>query len=96
MSQFDVMEDTVTKICESLINEPFKWVFETCHFHHKNNPKIKYWDSISEDPVTEHWNGRSAVTVFSEEQGIRIRQAYLKARLVVANKTQQEIINSFK
>ena len=96
MSQFDIMENTVNKLCESLINEPHNWVFETCHFHHKSNPTLKYWISFSDAPITEHWNGQTTHAVFSKDQGKLIRQAYKKARTVVADKTQQAIINSFK
>lgn len=96
MSQFEIMNDTVNKLCNSLITKSHEWVFDICYFHNKNNPKIKYWHSVDNKPITEIWNGISTAEVFSCSQGEKILEAYNKARVNQASLAQQTVINSFK
>lgn len=96
MSQFDTMESTVEKICNSLYTKPNDWYFDTVTFHLKSRPDVKYWCATDITPITELWDGVTAHVVFSEEQGKRILKAYLSARSVIANSIQSKIKSCFE
>lgn len=94
MKEFKYMEDTVNKICESLINEPHLWVFETNKFT-KENSGVWFWSSlVNSESITQTWDGASVSTVFSYEQGERIKEAYDIARQKQASVKQQKIIEA--
>lgn len=62
MSLYDLMEETVDKICKSLEEEPHKWKFETCTFT-KKGTGIEYWCS-GDGPVVDIWLGSGRNQVF--------------------------------
>lgn len=93
---YEIMDDVVEKLCDSLINHPEQWVFNTYTFYHKANPKIEYW-SHGVESITETYSSvLKCDKVFSHDQGKRIYNAYLKARETQATVQQQKIINAFK
>lgn len=94
MSLYDLMEETVNKICKSLEEESHKWIFETCTFT-KKGTGIEYWCS-GDGPVVDIWSGSGRNQVFSSEQGNRIRKSYHIARQKQASVLQEKIISSMK
>ena len=93
MSQFDIMNDVVDEICKSLVEEPHQWEFNTYTFKHKRT-KVEYWGDMSNHSITNIWNGHSQNQVFSDEQGIKIAEAYKNARNQQADLAQQKVISS--
>lgn len=95
MNQFDVMEETVKKICTSLVEEPRSWKFEAYTFK-KRGTDVEYWSgSTDNSPIIELWNSTRHV-VFSVDQGKRIREAYKIARQTQASDLQEKIMASMK
>ena len=94
MSQYNLMEETVRKLCKSLEEEPHDWEFETYTFKKKGDD-IEYWSSGSK-PITEVWLGRNCNQVFSVDQGRRIRESYDIARQQQASILQEKIMLKFK
>lgn len=95
MSNFDIMEETVNKLCNSLIEKPQDWKFNSGTFQRLND-NIEYWDTILDGPITHLWKNSARVEVFSVEQGTRIRKAVNIARKRQASVVQQMVIDSFK
>ena len=94
MNDFKHMDSVVDYICHSLEDEPETWVFETYTMSKKG---IKYWIGAGSDrSITKMWNGRTTDTVFSEEQGKRIRKSYNRAREIIASEAQKKVISSMK
>lgn len=55
MSKFDCMEETVKNICDSLENEPEKWVFETLTFKNESMG-VEFWNGgFNYTPITDTW-----------------------------------------
>ncbi|MCG9964606.1 hypothetical protein [Shewanella cutis] len=96
MSRFDLMADTVKKICESLRNEPEKWVFETHTFYHVNSPRVTYWRTNPNLSITDVWDGHALHTVFSKEQGREIQLSLIKARESQANDKMKMVIEAMQ
>jgi hypothetical protein len=97
MLDYSVMDETVEKLCDSLINNSHEWVFETFTFYSiKCKPKIEYWSAIADKSITQVYFGGSRETVFSEKQGEKIYLAYVLAKNKQASLKQQQIIQSFK
>lgn len=96
MNHFEPMEDTVIKICDSLRNEPCKWVFETHTFHRIDSPKVNYWCTNPNLSITDVWDGYALHTVFSKEQGRRISLAVIEARKSQANDKMKMVIESMQ
>lgn len=86
---FDYMDEAVEAICKSLENEPEKWVFETYTFH-KRGSSVRYWSTFSS--ITEIWDGRASHTVFSGEQGDKIKSSYHIARAKQADLNQIKVL----
>ena len=94
MSKFDYMEKTVNEICSSLENTPEHWKFETYTF--KNIlTDVEFWAGEGNSSITESLESGTADTVFSVEQGKRIRKSYNIARKKSASVRQQKINESF-
>lgn len=94
MNPYELMEETVDKLCKSLKEEPHAWKFETCTFK-KKGTDIEYWCSGG-GPITEIWLGRGCNQVFSEQQGKRIRESYNIAKQTQASVLQEKIMKSFQ
>ena len=92
--EFNYMQETVDNICESLHKEPNNWVFKTNTFH-KEGTDFELWDGLSSS-ITDHWDGRSRIKVFSYRQGEQIREAFNYARSRQASQTQAKLIDLFK
>ena len=92
MNDFKHMDSVVDEICHSLENEPETWKFESCTMS-KNG--VKYWTAMS-CYITDTWMSGTRETVFSKEQGRRIRLSYEKAREITASEQQKKIIQSMK
>lgn len=92
-NDFEFMDETVDKICESLRKEPHLWIFNPLTLEDTVS-KITYWVKPS-GPITERWD-HDAVRVFSDKQGNKIREAYNYAQSVQASVLQKEIIDSYK
>lgn len=95
MSNFDIMEETVSKLCNSLIEKPQDWEFNSNTFKRLND-NIEYWDTALNGAITHLWKNSARVEIFSVEQGLRIREAVNIARKKQASIIQQMVINSFK
>lgn len=88
------MDDVVQKLCDSLVTNPHDWVFDIYTFYNKN-AKTQYW--VGTDKwITKIFNGRNTHEVFSVQQGVKIFNAYVKARETQATLEQQKVIDSFK
>ena len=93
MNDFKHMDSVVDEICHSLENEPETWKFESCTMS-KNG--VTYWTTTTGSyAITQTWNG-ARETVFSKEQGLRIRLSYEKAREITASEAQKKIIESMR
>jgi hypothetical protein len=91
---FEHMNGAVDAICNSLMNEPHKWVFETYTFYNKGYKNTEYWSGYGHnDPITTIWVG-TCEDIFSESQGKRIREAYKVARAKQASESQKKVIES--
>lgn len=92
---FSIMDETVTKICNSLVTEPEKWIFDTYYI---KAPRYLGSIAIYKDLHTTFTSIKSTVSsnndevVFSFEQGKRIRTAYYKALSITGSRKQQEIL----
>lgn len=95
MTDFEYMNDAVDALCNSLIEEPEKWLFET-HTFRKIGSDLKYWGSSWDSSIVSTWNGSSRDIVFSYEQGQRIRIAYDTARAKQASCAQSKVIKDFQ
>ena len=96
MNNYENMEETVTKICNSLRQNPHDWHFDIVRFHKKSNPETEYSFNSDQLPVTKVWTDSSTFRVFSDKQGERILQSVLYARSVVSNSLQKQIQDCFK
>ena len=96
---FEHMEETVDKICKSLLNEPHQWVIGSPTFHKKGTDLEIQHDTVclfKDTEITRIWNGHSFEVVFSYEQGKKLRRAFNFARDKQASCSQQKLKNIFK
>ncbi len=92
MQDFEIMQPTVVAICDSLVSEPEKWVFEINTFYHTSKFNCqKFWNN-GIDPITETWMPED--TVFSRDQGRDIRNAYNTAKSITGSRMQQKLMGS--
>lgn len=96
MNKFSFMEQTADAICISMRDTPEDWVISTYTVESKPT-RVELWHSTLcyADPITQVWKYRTRETVFSNEQGVRIREAFSKMVEENASKQQQELINKF-
>lgn len=88
---YDIMEDTVRKLCHSLTHEPERWDIEV-HTLEDTKTGVQYW--IHPHTMFELFNGRGKTQVFSHEQGLRVRQAFEKLCVIKATIAQEKVIKS--
>ncbi len=94
--EFAFMEEAVSDICDSLENDPNRWTIGT-HTLTDNKTGILYWISGTygtTGAITETWNGSSKNTVFSYEQGKRIRASFDIMRRTKANQAQLKVLRA--
>lgn len=90
-NEFSFMDETVEKICKSLIEEPHVWVFRGLTFYSSRSAvKIEYWSS---NPALI-WSGTDTARIFSSQQGSRIEQAMKIAQRSQASELQKKVIQS--
>lgn len=91
---YEIMDDTVEKLCQSLENHSEEWVLVGLTIYNKSNPKIHYW--VDHFSITKIHNNSGIFKVFSHTQGQKIYNAYLKAKGTQATVQQQKVIDAFK
>lgn len=92
--KFEFMEDAANELCDELENNPNRFT-ETTHTLNDNRTGTQYWiGSSSRNAITEVWNRNSNDTVFSYQQGMRIRAAFEAMREYKANAAQEKILRS--
>jgi len=94
MNKFEHMEDFVNKLCEALENNPQDFVFNPHTFTMKGS-KTVFWNDDHSGIICKTWNGYTTDTVFSEQQGRRIKKSYEVARSKVASEKQKEVLKMF-
>lgn len=91
MKDFDKMNDTVDAICYSLENECHKWDWNQ---YTLNGKGFEFWIANT-NSITQTWRPTQD-TVFSYEQGKRIKASFEKCKEAKASNAQQKLMNSFK
>ena len=91
--KYSLMDETVDKICKSLISEPELWSFGTWDIvspKHLGSIEIKigFQNSFTD---CRHYGAQSC-KVFSQDQGEKIRKAYHNALSTIGSNKQQEIL----
>lgn len=92
---FSIMDETVAKICNSLITEPEKWTFGIFDIVSPSSLGTLVIVNGLQDTFTSVRHSRRSVLnerVFSYEQGQKIRNAYYQALSITGSKKQQKII----
>lgn len=92
---FSIMDETVTKICNSLVTEPEKWKFDIFDIVSPASLGRLVIVKGVRDTFTSVRHSRYSVPserVFSYEQGQKIRAAYYKALSITGSRKQQEIL----
>lgn len=92
--QYEFMEGAVQELCDAMRNNPERFVID---IYTLNDTKtgIKYWiGSSAHGCITEIDAGRANHTVFSNEQGKRVWQAYQLLREVNANRAQRRVLDA--
>lgn len=87
-----VMDGVVKEICQSMENNPNRWVIATYILNDKVSG-INYW--LGEGSITQIWNGLSRDVVFSYTQGKLVYESFCKMKEDKASEAQQKVINSF-
>lgn len=92
---FSIMDETVTKICDSLVTEPEKWTFDIYDIVSPANLGRIVIEKGIQDTFMSVRHSRYSVSsesVFSYDQGQKIASAYCKALLITGSRKQQEIL----
>lgn len=95
MIEYKFMDSVVDEICHSMINNPERWEMGTYIVTDKKSG-ISYWHSENYKSITQTWRSGKDDKVFSEEQGMRIYQAFKIMRENSASGMQKRVIMSFK
>lgn len=90
---YEYMEEAVAKLCDSLENDPDRWLITTYTLIDQQTG-VEYWISGVGRSITQTWNGRSENNVFSSEQGERIYDAFCKMRKYKASVAQEKVLLS--
>lgn len=92
----NLMDETVKEICDSMLNNPNRWLITT-HTLDDCVSGVKYWiDPYNDESITQIWNGSSRDTVFTKEQGKLIRNAFFEMRKYKASEAQLKVMESMK
>lgn len=93
---FSIMNETVDKICESLLKEPENWKFGIWYIESPLNfGPISIEIGIQNTFTNVKTEESSIITarVFSMEQGRKIKEAYYQALSIAGSARQQSILN---
>ena len=96
---FSIMNETVDKICESLLKEPENWKFGIWYIESPLSlGPISIEIGIQNTFTNVKTEESSIITarVFSMEQGRKIKEAYYQALSIVGSARQQSILNILK
>lgn len=91
---YSIMDETVDKICESLLSEPDGWSFDTFDItspEHLGSIKIEI--GLQNTFTKIRTKGTHCDTVFSYNQGRKIADSYYKALSINGSKAQQKILS---
>jgi len=92
--KFDYMNEAVDELCYAMVNNPGRFSVGV-HTMTDTKTGVEYWISTTGGSgITDTWNGRSNNTVFSYEQGKRLRDAFTQMREIKASNAQQRILNA--
>lgn len=89
----ELMNSVVDEICNSLENDPDRWVIASYTLDDKKSG-IKYW--IDTRRIADTWDRGSANNVFSYEQGSRIYDSYIVLKNIKGSEEQRRVISSMK
>jgi hypothetical protein len=89
--KYDYMNEAVDELCSAMVKNPERFSIGV-HTMDDGKTGVEYWISGG-GAITETWNGRSSNTVFSYEQGKRVREAFSEMREIKASNAQQKILN---
>lgn len=91
---FSIMDETVDKICESLLSEPEKWSFGIWYIKAPSSLGSIEIEIGLQNTFTSCKHERTTTCqVFSLKQGKKIAEAYYKALSDIGSEKQQEILN---
>lgn len=96
---FSIMNETVDKICESLLKEPENWKFGIWYIESPLSfGPISIEIGIQNTFTNVKTEESSIITarVFSMDQGRKIQEAYYQALSIVGSARQQSILNILK
>ena len=96
---FSIMNETVDKICESLLKEPENWKFGIWYIESPLSlGPISIEIGIQNTFANVKTEKSSIITarVFSMDQGRKIQEAYYQALSIVGSARQQSILNILK
>lgn len=92
----NLMDETVKEICDSMLNNPNRWLITTYTVDDCVSG-VKYWIASRNDySITQIWNGSSRDTVFTEEQGKLIGNAFFEMRKYKASEAQLKVMKSME
>lgn len=94
MKNYNYMDSVVDEICYSMLSSPDRWEVNVYTVLDKKS-RNELWHGHDDKPITKYWTGRTTEEVFSESQGIRIRQAFDKMREINSSLNQQKLISTF-
>ena len=97
IQDFTTMDETVTKICNSLVTEPEKWTFDIFDIVSPSSLGRLVIVKGIQDTFMSIRHSRYSVQseeVFSYNQGKKIKAAYNKALAITGSRKQQEILKT--
>lgn len=92
--EYKYMQGAVDILCKDMEDNPSTYSIGTYTFSKKGSG-VEYWLPLGDrEPITEVWDGCTHITVFSLEQGYKIRKAFDKLRDTIASEEQNRVILS--